>query len=83
MGLFSKDIKSMEDLFLHTLQDVYYAENQIVKSLPKMIELDQPRARLRLAQSFGRDRAASEQARPSVQGAGQTPQEQTARRWTD
>jgi len=38
MGLFSKDIKTMEDLFLHTLQDVYYAENQIVKSLPKMIE---------------------------------------------
>ena len=38
MGLFTKDIKSMEDLFIHTLQDVYYAENQIVKSLPKMIE---------------------------------------------
>jgi ferritin-like metal-binding protein YciE len=38
MGLFSKDIKSMEDLFLHSLQDVYYAENLIVKSLPKMIE---------------------------------------------
>ena len=38
MGLFSKDIKSMEDLFLHTLKDVYYAENQIVKSLPNMID---------------------------------------------
>ena len=38
MGLFSKDIKSMDDLFLHTLQDVYYAENQIVKSLPKLID---------------------------------------------
>jgi ferritin-like metal-binding protein YciE len=38
MGLFSKDIKSMEDLFLHTLQDIYYAENQIVKSLPMMID---------------------------------------------
>jgi ferritin-like metal-binding protein YciE len=38
MGLFSKDIKSMQDLFLHTLQDVYYAENQIVKSLPKLID---------------------------------------------
>ena len=38
MGLFTKDIKSMKDLFLHTLQDVYYAENQIVKSLPKLIE---------------------------------------------
>jgi ferritin-like metal-binding protein YciE len=38
MGLFSKDIKSMDDLFLHGLQDMYYAENQIVKALPKMIE---------------------------------------------
>jgi ferritin-like metal-binding protein YciE len=38
MGFFTKDIKSMEDLFLHGLQDVYYAENQIVKSLPTMIE---------------------------------------------
>jgi ferritin-like metal-binding protein YciE len=38
MGLFTKDIKSMEDLFLHTLQDIYYAENKIVKSLPEMIE---------------------------------------------
>jgi ferritin-like metal-binding protein YciE len=38
MGLFSKDIKSMDDLFLHTLQDVYYAENRIVKSLPAMID---------------------------------------------
>jgi ferritin-like metal-binding protein YciE len=38
MGLFSKDIKSMNDLFVHTLQDVYYAENKIVKSLPDMIE---------------------------------------------
>lgn len=38
MGLFSKDIQTFDDLFLHTLQDIYYAENQIVKSLPEMIE---------------------------------------------
>jgi ferritin-like metal-binding protein YciE len=38
MGLFSKSIKTMDDLFVHALQDVYYAENQIVKALPKMIE---------------------------------------------
>ena len=38
MGFFTKDIKSMEDLFLHGLQDIYYAEQQIVKSLPTMIE---------------------------------------------
>jgi ferritin-like metal-binding protein YciE len=42
MGLFSKDIHSMEDLFAHTLQDIYYAERQIVKSLPKMIEKASP-----------------------------------------
>src|SRR5262245_5506950 len=38
MGLFSKDIATMDDLFLHTVQDIYYAEQQIVKSLPDMIE---------------------------------------------
>ena len=38
MGLFSKDIKTMDDLFLHALQDVYYTENQILKALPDMIE---------------------------------------------
>jgi ferritin-like metal-binding protein YciE len=38
MGLFTKDIKTMDDLFVHTLQDIYYAENQILKALPKMIE---------------------------------------------
>ena len=38
MGLFSKDIKNMNDLFVHTLRDIYYAEQQIVKALPDMIE---------------------------------------------
>jgi ferritin-like metal-binding protein YciE len=38
MGLFSKDIKTMDDLFVHTLRDIYYAENQILKALPEMIE---------------------------------------------
>jgi ferritin-like metal-binding protein YciE len=38
MALFSKDIETMEDLYLHTLQDIYYAEQQIEKALPKMIE---------------------------------------------
>ena len=38
MGLFSKDIKTMDDLFVHTLQDIYYAEKRILKALPKMID---------------------------------------------
>ncbi len=37
MGVFSKDIQSFDDLFLHQLQDIYYAESQITKALPKMI----------------------------------------------
>jgi ferritin-like metal-binding protein YciE len=38
MGLFTKDIETMDDLLLHGLKDIYYAENRIVKSLPKLIE---------------------------------------------
>lgn len=38
MGLFTSDIKTFDDLFVHTLQDIYYAENQITKALPTMIE---------------------------------------------
>lgn len=37
MGLFSAYIKTLDDLFVHTLQDIYYAENQIAKALPKMM----------------------------------------------
>ena len=32
-------VKTMEDLFIHGLQDIYYAENQITKALPKMIDM--------------------------------------------
>lgn len=38
MALFSSDIKNMDELFVHTLRDIYYAEQQIVKALPKMID---------------------------------------------
>jgi ferritin-like metal-binding protein YciE len=37
MGIFSKDIKTMDDLFVHTLRDIY-AEKQILKALPDMIQ---------------------------------------------
>jgi ferritin-like metal-binding protein YciE len=38
MGFFSKDIKTLDDLFVHTLADIYYAEHQIIRSLPDMVE---------------------------------------------
>jgi ferritin-like metal-binding protein YciE len=31
-------VKSMQDLFLHTLKDIYYAEKLIYRSLPKMMK---------------------------------------------
>lgn len=38
MGWFSDDIETMEHLFVHSLQDIYYAEQQIEKALPAMVE---------------------------------------------
>ncbi len=38
MSLFTKDIKTLDDLFVHTLRDIYYAEKRILKALPKMID---------------------------------------------
>ena len=38
MGWFTADVHTMDDLFLHSLQDIYYAENKIEKSLPDMID---------------------------------------------
>lgn len=29
-------IKTMQDLYIHLLKDIYYAENQLIKALPKM-----------------------------------------------
>ena len=31
-------IQNMDDLFLHTLKDIYFAEHKIIKALPKMSE---------------------------------------------
>jgi hypothetical protein len=28
MGFFSKDIETLDDLFVHTLQDIHYAEKK-------------------------------------------------------
>jgi ferritin-like metal-binding protein YciE len=38
MGLFTKDIKTMNDLFVHQLQDINYAENQLVNSLSTLAD---------------------------------------------
>jgi ferritin-like metal-binding protein YciE len=61
MGLFSRDIKTMHDLFAHKLEDICYAEMQLARALPQMadkasdpqlkqnllLQRDQTRAQLR------------------------------------
>jgi ferritin-like metal-binding protein YciE len=42
-------IKTFDDLFLHMLKDVYYAERQILKALPKMAKAAEDQS---LADSF-------------------------------
>lgn len=42
-------VANLHDLFVHTLQDLYYAEKKIIKSLPKMIRATDSKA---LAKAF-------------------------------
>jgi ferritin-like metal-binding protein YciE len=38
MGFFTRDVKTIDDLFALGLRDIYYAEHQIMQSLPDVIE---------------------------------------------
>jgi ferritin-like metal-binding protein YciE len=54
MGFFSRDIKTLDDLFVHTLRAVYYAEHQILQSLPDMIDkAHDPQLKQKLQAHFG------------------------------
>jgi ferritin-like metal-binding protein YciE len=44
MALFTTPIRTLDDLFTHTLRDIYYAEKQIMKTLPEMIKKAHNRA---------------------------------------
>jgi ferritin-like metal-binding protein YciE len=51
MGFFSKDIRTMDELFVQTLRDIYYAEQKILRAMPEMIEESaNPRLRSALEQ---------------------------------
>jgi len=54
MGFFTRDIKTIGDLFVHGLRDIYYAEHQIMQSLPDMIETaHDPHLKQRLQDHLG------------------------------
>ena len=54
MGFLRRDIKTIDDLFVRGLRDIYYAEHQIMQSLPGMIEkAHDPQLRQRLQSHLG------------------------------
>src|SRR5271166_4774704 len=63
-AIMARQEKTLQDLFLDTLKDIYYAENKILKTLPKMAKTAQSKA-LRV-------RFSSTNGRPSVRSGGST-----------
>src|SRR5262245_46902149 len=68
MGWFSADMQTMRDLFLHTMQDIYYAEHQIEKA-PSGYGLESVRCRTQkgVPDPSQADEGADQTAQPSVQ----------------
>ena len=74
MGLLTKPIKSLDDLFVHTLQDIYYAEQQITKALPKMIsKVTTPELKQALEQHLGQTKNHIKRLEQVFQLHGETP----------
>jgi ferritin-like metal-binding protein YciE len=74
MGLLTKPIKTLDDLFVHTLQDVYYAEQKITKALPKMIDkVTDPQLKQGLKTHFGETRNHLKRLEQVFQMHGESP----------
>jgi len=74
MGLLSKPINSLNDLFVHTLQDIYYAEQQITKALPKMIaKVSDPQLKQGFETHLGETKNQIERLDQVFQMHGETP----------
>jgi ferritin-like metal-binding protein YciE len=68
-------INSMDDLFIHALQDVYYAENQIAKALPEMMgKVTEPALFDHLEHHLDETREHIKRLEQIFQALGQTPQ---------
>lgn len=54
MGFFTRNVKTIDDLFVHGLRDIYYAEHQIMQSLPDLLETARdPQLKQRLQDHLG------------------------------
>lgn len=76
MGLFSKDIRTLDDLFLNGLQTIYYAENQIADALPTMIEkAENPRLKRGFEQHLRETQEQASRLEEVFRMHGQEPEE--------
>lgn len=67
-------IENLQDLFVHTLQDIYYAEKHIVKALPKMAKAaDSAKLRKAFEKHFGETEEQIERLDAAFKSIGQTP----------
>ena len=83
MGLFSADIKTLDDLFVHTLQDIYYAENKITKALPDMIaKANDPKLRQGFEKHLAETRGHVQRLERVFKMHGREPRPSPARRST-
>ena len=65
----------LEDLFLDTLKDIYYAEKQIVKALPKMAKSGAgSEAEVRLRETPNRDRGTYRAPRAGIRAHRRDPE---------
>ena len=74
MGLFSQDIETMNDLFIHQLGDVHYAEKRIVGALPEMIaKASSPRLRKALEMHLDQTRGHVRRVEQAFEMLGKSP----------
>ena len=70
--------KTLEDLFLDQLKDIYYAEKQIVKALPKMAKAAQdPKLKAGFEKHLGETEGHIERLEQVFEIIGQTPKGKT------
>jgi ferritin-like metal-binding protein YciE len=68
-------IESLNDLFTHKLQATYYAEQEIIKALPKMIEASQsPELKQSFSEHLSETRQQLQRLEQIFQAMGQKPE---------
>ena len=75
------EMDSLRELYVEEIKDLWSAENQILKGLPRMIKAAKhPQLKRAFTKHEAQTQAAGEAARADLQGAGREPARQEVRR---